>query len=549
MDGMTTSGSQTAPPPRRRRWVWLGLLLPLLAVETLGLGLGSVPVLRLAALLILLTAILALVAPKVTAKLVPFAILAYGGYGFYLAHYTQGTGAGPLVYGVVRAGTNDNTGWLVPEAFVFIVAGVLLLALTDAPGGRAVRQAFWQLRGTHDQPRTVPPLLLLPVIFLWEELLCSNPWLPLFSAGPASQVVALAILAIGVAMVARRPRAAAVTAVAGIVIFGLVGVLGILHSLLNWNVLSVAPQAIFYGALTVHSFTMPAMVARFMPWLVQDSLAVQLLALAQGLALVMFGISLVPRMLPRDGDAELARQARVLTQRVTRLTETRSDATEVAVAELRRIERDLHDGAQARLVAVGMSLRAAEELMRANPEAARALVAEARETSSRALDDLRGLVRGIYPPVLADRGLADAVRALALDAPLTVDTDITLADELPMPVAAAVYFAIAEALTNAVRHSGADTVQIGIGLCADMLRVTVVDDGCGGADPSAGTGLSGVERRLATFDGILAITSPVGGPTIVVIEVPCTPTYAPRWPQAGGWTEVVRSSWQTRTLI
>jgi signal transduction histidine kinase len=546
MDGMTTSGSQTARPPRRR-WVWLGLLLPLLAVETLGLGSGSVT--WLLVLLVLLTAILAFVAPRVTAKLVPFACLAYGGCGFYLAHRVQGTGVGPLVYGVVRAGTNDNTGWLVPEAFVFIVAGVLLLALTDAPGGRAVRQAFWQLRGTHDQPRTVPPLLLLPVMFLWEELLCSNPWLPLFSAGPAPQLVALAILAIGVAMVARRPRTAAVTAVAGTVIFGLVGVLGILHSFLNWNVLGIGPQAIFYGALTVHSFTMPAMIARLMPWVVQDSLAVQLLALAQGLALVMFGISLSARMLPWNGDPELARQARVLTQRVTRLTETRSDATEVAVAELRRIERDLHDGAQARLVAVGMSLRAAEELMRANPEAARALVVEARETSSRALDDLRDLVRGIYPPVLADRGLADAVRALALDAPLTVDTDITLADEPPMPVAAAVYFAIAEALTNAVRHSGADTVQIGIGLCADMLRVTVVDDGCGGADPSAGTGLSGVERRLATFDGILAITSPVGGPTIAVIEVPCTPTYASRWPQAGGWTEVVRSSWQTRTLI
>ena len=102
-----------------------------------------------------------------------------------------------------------------------------------------------------------------------------------------------------------------------------------------------------------------------------------------------------------------------------RLTQTRSDATETAVAELRRIERDLHDGAQARLVAVGMSLRAAEELMRTSPEAALALVAEARETSSRALTDLRDLVRGIYPPVLADRGLADAVRALALDAPMT----------------------------------------------------------------------------------------------------------------------------------
>ena len=124
-----------------------------------------------------------------------------------------------------------------------------------------------------------------------------------------------------------------------------------------------------------------------------------------------------------------------------------------------------------------MSLRAAEELMRANPEAALALVAEARETSSRALDDLRDLVRGIYPPVLADRGLADAVRTLALDAPMTVETDITLSGEPPMPVAAAVYFGIAEVLTNAVRHSGADKVEIGIGHAGGMLRATIADDG------------------------------------------------------------------------
>ena len=143
--------------------------------------------------------------------------------------------------------------------------------------------------------------------------------------------------------------------------------------------------------------------------------------------LLAAGCVLAPRLLTWAADPELAARAQALTQRVTRLTRTRSDATETAVAELRRIERDLHDGAQARLVAVGMSLRAAEQLMRASPEAALALVAEARETSSRALDDLRDLVRGIYPPVLADRGLADAVRALALDTPMTVDTDITLA--------------------------------------------------------------------------------------------------------------------------
>jgi signal transduction histidine kinase len=261
------------------------------------------------------------------------------------------------------------------------------------------------------------------------------------------------------------------------------------------------------------------------------------LAGAQGLALATFGVVLVPRLVTWGGDLELANRARALTQRVTRLTETRSDATEVAVAELRRIERDLHDGAQARLVAVGMSLRAAEELMRANPEAARALVTEARETSSRALDDLRGLVRGIYPPVLADRGVADAVRALALDAPMTVGTDITLAGEPPMPVAAAMYFGIAEALTNAVRHSGAETVQIGIGHAGGLLRAAVTDDGAGGADASRGTGLAGVERRLATFDGILAVNSPPGGPTIIVLEVPC----------ALSSQEPARSSWQAIT--
>jgi signal transduction histidine kinase len=160
--------------------------------------------------------------------------------------------------------------------------------------------------------------------------------------------------------------------------------------------------------------------------------------------------------------------------------------------------------------------------MRTSPEAALALIAEARATSSRALDDLRDLVRGIYPPVLADRGLADAVRALALDTPVTVETDIALTGEPPMPGAAAVYFGIAEALTNAVRHADPRAVEISIEHTGGVMRATVADDGQGGADPSRGTGLAGVERRLATFDGILAVSSPAGGPTIVAIEVPCT---------------------------
>ena len=159
--------------------------------------------------------------------------------------------------------------------------------------------------------------------------------------------------------------------------------------------------------------------------------------------------------------------------------------------------------------------------MLANPQAALALVAEARETSSRAIADLRDLVRGIYPPVLADRGLAEAVRNLALDTLLDVEVEVDLAGEPPMPVAAAVYFALAEALTNAVRYAGAGLVQVGVEHAEGMLRATVTDDGRGGADASRGTGLLGVERRLATFDGILAVSSPAGGPTIIAIEVPC----------------------------
>jgi signal transduction histidine kinase len=194
---------------------------------------------------------------------------------------------------------------------------------------------------------------------------------------------------------------------------------------------------------------------------------------------------------------------------------------DTAAAELRRVERDLHDGAQARLVALGMALRATERLIRANPAAAEALVAEARENSARALAELRALVRGINPPVLAERGLGDAIRALALDATLATTADIDLPVRPPAPVEAAAYFAVAEALANATKHAGARCVHIRAAHSGGALRIEVTDDGAGGADPSRGTGLRGIERRLGVFDGVLAISSPPGGPTIIVIEVPC----------------------------
>ena len=229
-----------------------------------------------------------------------------------------------------------------------------------------------------------------------------------------------------------------------------------------------------------------------------------------------FGLWLVPRTL---GMHYLVVSR--LTNRVQRLSETRNDAVDTAAAELRRVERDLHDGAQARLVALGMSLRAAERLFATSPGAALAMIGEAREMSSRALTELRDLVRGIHPPVLADRGLGDAVRALALETPVNIKMDIDLPGRLAPPVESAAYFAVAEVLANAVKHAHARTVDIHMRHDGDALRIAMTDDGVGGADPAKGSGLRGVERRLGTFDGILAVNSPPGGPTIVVIEVPC----------------------------
>jgi signal transduction histidine kinase len=214
-------------------------------------------------------------------------------------------------------------------------------------------------------------------------------------------------------------------------------------------------------------------------------------------------------------------KAAVLAQRVERLTRTRADAIDAQAVEIRRIERDLHDGAQARLVAVGLTLGAIERLIETDPAAARQLVAQARDASATALAELRDLVRGILPPVLSERGLGDAVRALALDTGVPVRVHVDLPGRPPAPVESAVYFAVSELVANAVRHAGATAITVNLNHRDGILRATVHDDGHGGADPARGTGLRGVERRLGSFDGTLAVRSPRGGPTEVTLEVPC----------------------------
>lgn len=210
-----------------------------------------------------------------------------------------------------------------------------------------------------------------------------------------------------------------------------------------------------------------------------------------------------------------------LAERVQHLTESRAETVDTQAAELRRIERDLHDGAQARLVALGMSLGMADEIVERDPEAAKALLAEARATTSQALAELRDLVRGIHPPVLADRGLDGAVHALAMASPLPTAVEVDIPGRLPAPVESAGYFVVAELITNVIKHSGAGRAWVRVSHADGLLSLMVADDGNGGADPSGGTGLRGIERRLGAFDGTVVVSSPAGGPTVVTMELPC----------------------------
>ncbi|HEX6521597.1 MAG TPA: histidine kinase [Streptosporangiaceae bacterium] len=442
--------------------------------------------------------LLIIFAPRTAARLVPWGLIVFGCVGYWTAkHGLEPDG----VYGLVPAVPNWNSSWfghqspwLVPEAALFLGLGVWLFPRLDAPGSGLLKIMISRLRGGAGGSWA---LLLLPVLLMLMELAGLTHWFGIdVWTWKSTLVVDLAILAGALLLIYLRPDRAVAAALVGM---GFLGVYGILLA----GFWPRIPGG-FFGAELINSRGTAVIGAG-----------------VQGVVLLAATMRLTPRIYRTEPDPELQRRAERLTERVQTLTQTRSDAVDTAVAELRRIERDLHDGAQARLVALGMSLQAAERLFKSSPEAALTLVSEAKEASSRALTELRDLVRGIYPPVLADRGLADAVKALALDTPLHTVVDIDLPGEVEMPVGSAVYFAVAEALTNAAKHSGARTIRIQLHYEHETLRAEVIDDGAGGVDPEQGTGLKGVERRLATFDGILAVSSPPGGPTIVVIEVPC----------------------------
>jgi signal transduction histidine kinase len=211
----------------------------------------------------------------------------------------------------------------------------------------------------------------------------------------------------------------------------------------------------------------------------------------------------------------------VLADRVAELTATRAAALEAHGAELRRIERDLHDGTQARIAAVVLQLGIAGQLSERDPKAAQELLVKAQDTATDALAELRTVVRSIYPPLLSERGLAGAVGALGERSPvpvvLTVENDVGR----PAAVEAAAYFVVAEALANVTKHADASKIEITLRGTAGLLRIDIRDDGRGGAEEAGGSGLAGIRRRAEAFDGTLTLTSPPGGPTELRVELPC----------------------------
>ncbi|MEO3795471.1 sensor domain-containing protein [Nonomuraea sp. B10E15] len=210
-----------------------------------------------------------------------------------------------------------------------------------------------------------------------------------------------------------------------------------------------------------------------------------------------------------------------LAERVDVLTESRAGALEAHAAELRRIERDLHDGTQAQLVALAMRLGVAQQAMTSDPEAAMRLLREAQNGAEEAMAELRGVVRTIYPPILADRGLDGAAAALAARCPVPTHITVDRLGTVPAAVESTAYFVIAEALTNIAKHSGARRAGVRIRRDEAALSIEVTDDGIGGVDESRGSGVTGIRHRVAALDGTTRLSGPHGGPTTLEVTLPC----------------------------
>ncbi|MCF3106043.1 sensor histidine kinase [Streptomyces roseoverticillatus] len=246
---------------------------------------------------------------------------------------------------------------------------------------------------------------------------------------------------------------------------------------------------------------------------------------AAGLA-GLYGAAWLSRTLARlDTRAATARlgpsRAELLEMRVEEVTESRAGVLDAADAERRRIERDLHDGAQQRLVSMAVNLGLAKVTLKDLPEDARKVIDEAHREAKEAIAELSNLVRGLHPAVLEDRGLDAALSGIAERAPLPVGLTADLPVRPAPAVEAVAYFVVSEALANVVKHARAGRADVRVETRGGILLVVVTDDGVGGAAPEGGTGLAGLAKRVASVDGTFSISSPAGGPTVVTVELPC----------------------------
>ncbi|MFG1944923.1 histidine kinase [Nonomuraea sp. NPDC048826] len=242
---------------------------------------------------------------------------------------------------------------------------------------------------------------------------------------------------------------------------------------------------------------------------------VVLLTLAPLLARAMAALDLaVARAL-------LGPSRRELDERIETLTESRAGVIDAADAERRRIERDLHDGAQQRLVSLAMNLGMARASMTDLPEPARQAIVQAHEEAKQALKELRDFVRGLHPAVLNDQGLDAALSGVAARAPIPVRLEVVIGRRASPTIEAVAFFIVSEALTNIAKHAAATRAEVSVRRDRDRLLLLVYDDGCGGATMERGTGLRGLAQRVESVDGTLRLSSPLGGPTTIEVELPC----------------------------
>ncbi|MFG2668986.1 histidine kinase [Streptomyces sp. NPDC048387] len=300
-------------------------------------------------------------------------------------------------------------------------------------------------------------------------------------------------------------------------------VAGPLFALLDLAVLAVWASALVAASVYVWIWALPPQ------WRALEYTTQAAYLTAGGLALLFLGPRLtgaLVRLETRAAEVLLGpSRAEKLARRVADLSESRAGVLDAADAERRRIERDLHDGAQQRLVSLAVNLGLARSTLGDLPEAARKVIDEAHREAKEAIAELSSLVRGLHPAVLEDRGLDAALSGVAARLPIPVRLAVVLPQRPSPTVEAVAYFVVSEALTNVVKHAQATRADVTVERIGETLLVVVADDGVGGADlaPAGGTGLAGLAKRVASVDGTFSCRSPAGGPTVITVELPCAP--------------------------